>query len=271
MTTMHPHWQATEDDGSVVVPVDSMSAAPVREAVIEPRVTVRTASRKPAAVLGILLVLGIGYVAMGGEFSLPGQVASNAASIVLTKDGPNPESLNVTPGMTVEWKNEDTIPHVLSFDGLSSGGKPLETSPIFPGSTSKMLIPATAKAGTYGYISKTSDISGEIVIATASKSSSSAPKQAAVSAELPSSASSAMEFPPSSSAPALPASALVPVNMHTVGNPNQKPVEPMHAGAPLVPVTQHKPLTNTASGPANWVLIGLTTLVVLVATRRAFR
>ncbi len=271
MTTMHPHWQATEDDGPVVVPVDSMSTAPVREAIIEPRFTVRTASRKPAAVLGILMVLGIGYVAMGGEFSLPGQVASNTVSVVLTGDGPKPESLTVTPGMTVEWKNEDSIPHVLSFDGLSSGGKPLETSPIFPGSTSKMLIPATAKAGTYDYISKTSDVFGTIVIAAATSSKSSSSKQDVAVEIAPPVSSAAAQLPPSSSLPTLPAAALVPVNTHTVGSPNQKPVEPMHAGAPLVPVTQHKPLTNTASGPANWVLIGLTTLVVLVATRRAFR
>jgi len=271
MTTMHPHWQATEDDDSVVVPVDSMSATPAREAVIQPRPVVRTASRKPAAIVGILIVLGTGYVAMGGGFSLPGQVASNSISIVLTKDGPTPESLNVTPGMTVEWKNDDTIPHVLSFDSLSSGGKPLETSPIFPGSTSKMLIPATAKAGTYDYISKTSDISGTIVIAAAAASKSSSSKQAVAAEIAPPASSAAEQVAPPSSVPALPASTLVPVNMHTVGSPNQKPVEPMHAGAPLVPVTQHKPLTNTASGPANWVLIGLTTLVVLVATRRAFR
>lgn len=266
MTTMHPHWQATEDDDSVVLPVDSMSAVTVQEAVISKPVTVRTASRKPAAILGILMVLGIGYAAMGGEFSLPGQVAANSVSVTLTADGADPESLNVTPGMTVEWKNEDTIPHVLSFENLSSNGKPLETSPIFPGSTSTMLVPTTAKPGTYAYLSKTSDLSGEIVIAAAVSSRSSA-SAAAVTA---SSVSSKEIQPPVEPFPQETASVVLPVNTHTIGSPNQKPVEPLHTGAPLKPVTQHKPITNAASGPANWVLIGITTIVVLIATRRAF-
>lgn len=270
MTMIHPHWQATEDDDSVVaVPVDSVNTAEAPAAVMGKPMTVRTASRKPAAIVGILLVLGMGYAAMGGDFSLPGQVAASTVTVTLTKDGPVPESLSVQPGMTVEWKNDDTIPHVLSFDTLSSGGKPLETSPIFPGSTSTMLVPATAKAGTYGYLSKTSDLSGEIVIAAAA-SSSKATVPAAVSSAAAISAFSMPSQAPSS-LPAATASVTLPVNTHTVGSPNQLPVEPLHTGAPLNPVTQHKPIKNTSSGPANWVLIALTTVIVLIATRRAFR
>ncbi len=269
MTHMHPHWQATDEDAPVGIPVDSMSATPVREAIIQPRPMVRTASRKPAAILGILMVMGVGYVAMGGEFSLPGQVASGSVSIVLTKDGPDPKSLRVSPGVTVEWKNQDTIPHVLSFESLVSGGKELETSPIFPGSTALMLIPKETKTGTYEYLSKTSDLGGTIVIVAPGAAAASSSKAPAAIATV-SSVSSAMAAKSSSPA-ALPASAVIPVNIHTVGSPGQKPVEPLHGGAPLAAVMQHKPMTNAASGPANWVLIGMTAVIVLFATRKAFR
>lgn len=266
---MHPHWQATDSDETPSVSVDSMSATPTQEAVIRKPATVRTASRKPAAALGILLVLGMGYASMGGSFALLGQVAGAKATVTLTADGPDPETLTVSPGATVEWKNKDAIPHILSFENLTSGGKPLETSPIFPDATVTMLVPKTTKAGSYDYISKTSDLSGTIVIA-AEQAQSPSSKAASAPAGTVTSAASSLAV---SSTPAaqLPVGALIPVNKHTVGSPNQKPVEPLHTGAPVRPVTQHKPVANTASGPANWVLIGITTLVVLFATRRAFR
>lgn len=292
MTTLHPHWQATDDEQPVRVSVDSLSGPGNADA--RP-MTVRTASRKPAAIVGILAVLGVGYVALGGTLSLPGQVADGGSvSVHLTAKGADPASLTIAPGTTVEWVNDDAIPHVLSFGKLKVDGKPLETPPIFPGSTSRMLVPTNVKADTYSYNSKTSTLSGKIVVllaAAASEASSSAPQadsntslvplenipsvpaQQENAQPSPVAADTVMRQPgtPDSTAEPRQAQVVLPVNFHTVGNPNQGPVEPLHSGAPLAQITQHRPSKTTDSGPALWVLVAITTGTLLVATRRAFR
>jgi len=275
---MHPHWQATDDEQVVAVSVDSLSGPGNGEA--RPMV-VRTASRKPAAIVGILVVLGMGYAAIGGTLSLPGQVATTDASVSvhLTAKGADPASLTITPGTTVEWVNDDTIPHVLSFGKLTVNGKALETPPIFPGSTSTMLVPESVKAGTYSYNSKTSTLSGKIVIQEVVADISSSESFVRKSSEASSASSIALpvtdeEMPaPTDEEGATPSRAqiVLPVNFHTVNSPNQGPVEPLHSGAPLAQITQHKPTKTAESGPAVWVLIAFTTIAVLFTTRKAFR
>jgi len=275
---MHPHWHATDDSDegeTVPVSVDSVSAAPAPAA--KQSAMIRTASRKPAAVVGILLAGAFGYAAfLGNGGLLPGQVSDSAMlNLRLTEKGAIPAALNVAPGMTINVVNEDTIPHVLSFASLSVDGKPLETSPIFPGSKIQVLFPATVPLGTYAYVSKTSELSGEIVIKNLAASSIPASSAAAV----PQKSSASAVFPSTtqqqnssvSSASAKAATAVLPINFHTVGNPQQRPVEPLHTGAPLAAVTQHKPIANTASGPATWILVFATTALVLGVTRKAFR
>ncbi len=281
MTTMHPHWQQTEDEQPVSVSVDSLSQAPLTKA----EVKVRTASRKPAAIVGIFLVLGLGYAALGNPFTLPGQITVSTVPVILSSTGPSPASLEVAAGTTIEWKNEDTIPHVLTFEGMTFQGKQLETAPIFPGSSLTMLIPVSTAAGTYTYNSKTSELSGEIMVLD----ESAAPSSIASSAMMETVTSVGNEDltevqMPDGSLEQLPPAAgmdrpvettqtniVMPVNIHTVSNPNQKPVEPLHSGAPLAQITQHKPLRTTETGPAIWALLASTIASVLFVTRRAFR
>ena len=58
MSTIHPHWQSTDD-----TPVPVRVAAPKNVPVIP--TGAKTVSRRPAAVVGILLTLSIGAVAYG--------------------------------------------------------------------------------------------------------------------------------------------------------------------------------------------------------------
>ncbi|MEK7562893.1 MAG: hypothetical protein AAB544_00685 [Patescibacteria group bacterium] len=58
MSTIHPHWQSTDD-----TPVPVRVAAPKHVPVIP--AGAKTVSRRPAAVVGILLTLSIGVVAYG--------------------------------------------------------------------------------------------------------------------------------------------------------------------------------------------------------------
>jgi len=95
---MHPHWHADDSDEQIVaVSVDSV-VAPVTTAAAQPTV-IRTASRKPAAIVGILLAGAFGYMAFLNSSPLPAQLATDeTATLRLTAEGPVPESLTVNPG-----------------------------------------------------------------------------------------------------------------------------------------------------------------------------
>lgn len=270
MTPLHPHWQADDSEERIVpVSVDGVSADSSQSSA-SPRV--RTVSRRPAAIAGIVLASAFGYLAFANSGTLPGQVTpdTETVSLRLTEAGADPAILQVAPGTLVEISNDDAIPHVLSFDALKVDGKPLETSPIFPGDTLKMLVPVGTPAGSYGYASKTSPLAGTVVIGTS--------VTAAVSSSASSQASSIRPAPvPTAAVTAtddvlVPTNnAVLPVNFHTVGTEGTTPVQPLHGGAPRVPVTQHMPITNANSGPAAWIAVLGAFALVLLVTRRAFR
>lgn len=297
MSPMHPHWQSTDDaDGESVritaSPKEKDIDAPLPSSSSLPR-----ASRRPAAFVGILLfvVLGGAMLNVLQTFQHIQADVSSAATVQISANGVSPDPITVQPGQTITWTNNDTIPHILSSDTLMmSDGKPMLTSPIFPASSTHVLIPATTPLGSYTYISKTSqNVSGTIVVAGASIAGHATPpsneqsslippapiaSQSSSVAPYPSPEASAM-FSSSSSFAAMPTSdftaqVTIPENSHTVGTPQQ--VAPQTFGTfnqqpPAMNTLRKKPTRETSSGPEVWVTIALSAGAFLFIARKQIR
>lgn len=265
MTSMHPHWQATEDEDAVPVRVRTEAVTPVR------------VSRAPAALIGVLLMIGFAAVWFGGVRELIGQLTNPTpdVTIKLTQDGPEPASATVKAGQVIRFLNEDQIPHVLSSKTLpTANGVPFASPGIFAGSDYFYTVPASAPDGTYEYISETSpEFSGTIVLssapAAASASSIPAVTPVAAASSVPT-AASAVPLPvaasSSSAAPSPLTAGVIAVNPYVVGKKS--------AGAPSSKkpgVAQHKPVKNAESGPEIWLAIGCGAVAIAFAAKEAFR
>lgn len=278
MTTLHPHWQSTDDSGERSIPVRINKKRDVPpDAYNAEHPSPVQASRRPAAFAGIFLFFIAGAAALQGYglFGLGGQVSQNSVTIDLTANGATPVTVAVTPGTTITWSNIDTIPHVLSSDALpTADGTPFVTSAIFPGSKTHVLIPASAAPGAYAYISQTSDlVSGQIIVQAEGIAPAVNPfTMPSVATTTLSSSSIASVFVSSaSSSSAVPVSGgRIPVNPHTVGSGNvplpdrQQPG--MHSAA-----SAHIPSGMPETGSATWLTILFAVIGVLFVTRRAFR
>jgi plastocyanin len=287
MTTIHPHWQSTDGDevpvrvrGEAKKPHDKHPALSKKPASV---------SRMPAAVAGIALFAAIGFFWMGGMSNLPSLLGQNSSSVTvtITSDGTNPANVTVAPGMTITWTNNDTIPHVLSSDTLpTQDGKPFLTSAIFPGSTSQFTVPVNAAAGTYAYISKTSQtVSGNIIIAGSpvTGSAQSSVSQAAASSQqstsgvppifMQNSSISSSGFETSSAASEQVSSATaaattgLPQNPHMVGTASMQTAQV--TSAPAYTQTQTHPTSEPSSGPDVMIVIALSVAAVLWISRKA--
>ncbi len=279
MTPMHPHWQSTDDEQEV--PVRAKNAAPERQRQQQSPIRV---SRAPAAVVGILLMLGVAAYSFGGLGEIIGQLTNPTPDVTihLTQDGPDPTPATVRPGQVIRFVNDDQIPHVLSSDTLpTADGTTFSTPGIFSNGDYFYAVPASAQAGTHTYISETSpDLSGEIIIETAVVASSASSVALVVSsassaAALPTSSvpqlplSSAPIFPPLGTTSSVASTSTLPagviaVNPYVVGRTgtttSRKPG-----------VTQHKPTGNTESGPAVWIAIACSAVALYLATKGAFK
>ncbi|UPA23114.1 hypothetical protein K8942_02780 [Candidatus Peribacteria bacterium] len=274
MTTLHPHWQSTDDSDEQAVPVRIKQSQTDSE-----RMPVR-AHRRPAAFAGIFLFFLAGVAALQGYglFSLGGQVNPSSITVHITENGADPVTITVQPGSTITWTNDDSIPHVLSSDTLpTDDGKPFVTSAIFPGSSTHILIPLTATSGAYPYISKTSDIvSGQILIQGGVQMDPYVPSDIVESSSSSSSTSPVVVTPVASSAaslsPAAPVATVtqVPVNPYTVGSGNM-PLPDRQPSGQSPAVSNHTPFSTPETGPAVWIAVVLTTVVLLIVTRKAFR
>ena len=293
MTSIHPHWQETDDDPERRVRIRSnqpQAKAPQTFAV--PR-----ASRRPAAFVGILLFVIAGFAALQGYslFSnLNGQVSPSSTTVHITATGTNPPSITVQPGTTITWTNDDTIPHILSSDTFpTDDGKPFTTSAIFPGNSTHVLVPVNAKSGTYTYISKTSQaVNGTIVIDTATAAAaSSAPapvppaqpttvtqppvlpqqptfpssQQTTTTSTAPNPlAAQAVQPPPDTS------TGILPSNPHTVANADTS-VTPQQYTTTAPVITTHHPIKAAQTGPEVWVVFFLSIVGLLFITRKSLR
>lgn len=276
MTPMHPHWQSTEEEQ--IVPVRDASA---------PQAPARNVSRAPAAIVGILLMLGVAAFSFGGLEALIGQVTNPTPDVTIRilQSGPEPATVDIRPGQTIRWINEDQIPHVLTSETLpTQDGKPFSSTAIFTNSDYFYTVPLAAIDGTHEYISETSpELAGEIVITTAVAVASSSSAPVVVPAPIVSSSSSSiapLPLPVSSAAPQplpieqissasvtpLPAN-VIAVNPHVVGT---RPTGGSSASRKTV-VTDHKPTKHTESGPEVWIVLGCSVIALAIATKGAFR
>jgi plastocyanin len=149
MSSLHPHWQSTNDDDASA----SSSPPPIQKSA-PTRVDIVPASRLPAALVGIVVVTVVGITLAGAWKPLLAQVtgseqtpaapvsatttsskpaAALAVEIHITKDGFSPASVVVQPGQKITWINDQTIPHILTSATLrNQSGSYLNTPAIFP-------------------------------------------------------------------------------------------------------------------------------------------
>jgi plastocyanin len=155
MSNIHPDWQSEED---VPVPVT------VKD---EENASVQI-SRRPAAIVGMLLVVGIGFSFFRGVENLTGQLSGNTQTIRITENGFEPDRLEVEHGQTITWMNEQDVPHIVESGTLCSDtGFCLMTNTLFKGDSDNFTITPDMPSGSYQYTSTIVDgVSGEIVIVT---------------------------------------------------------------------------------------------------------
>lgn len=293
MSTLHPHWQETDDADDRRVRVTAKATKSEAQSALPsspPRVA-QQASRRPAALTGIALFLIAGVAAFQGfnQLSIGGQVSAPTVNVHLRSTGADPVTITVQPGSTIIWTNDDAIPHILSSETLPTvDGKPFVSSSIFPGSSTHILIPLNAKLGAYAYISQTAQtISGQILIkdvaptqnptpvTTTTTQASSVPTTPAPTLSAQSSIaatpSQQAALPTDTSTPETPAptASMIPVNPHTVANSPSLP-ERQSPGDPAISKVRTHPKSAPATGPEVWVTIGLSVGALLFLTRRSF-
>lgn len=256
MTSIHPHWHATEEEEIV----------PIRTKKSDEKAPIRV-SRLPAAMVGILLLFGIAIVSFGGIQSLLGQLTNPTPDITihLKNSGPDPSPAIVSAGQIVRFVNDDSIPHVLSSTTLpTESTSPFSTPGMYAGNDYFYTIPANAAPGTYDYISETNpEFAGEIVVTVPVVTSSSSVAVLAVSPSSSSAVPVALPIQQSSSIKPLPAG-IIAVNPHVVGTKKQ-------SSSTKQGVTQHKPTKNTESGPAIWIAVMCVVLASAITAQRAWR
>ena len=160
-SSLHPHWQDDEQ------PVEVHAKEPEPQASEESDAPQGVAiSRRPAAIVGMVAVIGIGFTLFGGFDALEGQVAGSQNSIAITTRGFEPSSLTVAYGQTITWTNNQDIPHILESQTLCSNtGFCLQTKTLFNGDSDTFTITPDINPGTYEYYSSISEnVRGTIVV-----------------------------------------------------------------------------------------------------------
>lgn len=278
MTTLHPHWQPTDEGRSA----EKESDAPARVAIEGPTPAAKRVSRGPAAILGMLMMASIGVVVMRDPSTLPGQAPAdpNVTFIKIVAGAFDPASVTVVAGKKISWKNESTIPHVLSSEKLIlADGKPMQTNAIFPSATLDIVIPEGTSPGSYAYESQTEKISGTIIVtpnvppASSAASSAEATTPAGGGPIIDGGPTINVSSEPSSEAPVVtdPTTASVlPRNPHTVGTNTQVQLPP-GSNTPPSRKNAAKPDYTPATGPALWAVAVLSVAGVLLVTRRMLK
>lgn len=163
MSNIDPVWQS--EDGEPV-PVTIKETEPLQEGDL----TGVHVSRRPAALVGMLVVMGIGFSFFRGVDTLTGQLAGERfeQTIRITADGFFPASVEVEHGQTIIFVNDQDIPHIVESETLCSDtGFCLMTSTLFNGDQDKFTITPDMLPGNYEYFSSiSSELIGEIIVVT---------------------------------------------------------------------------------------------------------
>ena len=252
MNIVDPHWQIEHEEGQEM-PIH------IREKSSHPVTFVSPATRRPAAIVGVLMVLLIGFFFVHGVQTLRGQTNNGSpVTIHITEEGFNSKSISVKPGQEIQWINDDPkIPHILTSDTLSTISGLLYTDHILPGETFTTTVAADATAGTFVYISLTEDFAGEVVIATAQTK-----KMTQNTGSLQSPQTSLTQkhdtdnvVPPSFTAQTV-SQGLIPHNPYTVGS---SPTSPSGKTSPtsfqtFTSTNTPKPFRQPETGPGLWMV-----------------
>lgn len=166
MSNLHPQWQTT-DEGDTIIPVRAAgSKLPAREESLGGQtMKTTTVSRRPAAVFGILVVVGMATLFYQGVDRLTGQLAATV-DIRIAESGFEPQEIAVARGQQLQWVNERSVPQYIISDTLCRpSGECLNTPTMFQGDTTSYLVPEDIPDGTYSYFSPTDpNLTGTITI-----------------------------------------------------------------------------------------------------------
>jgi plastocyanin len=278
--TPHPNWQSTEAQAS------SATASSGAKAVRRPSgyVPLR-GSPKPAAILGILLTVGLGTALATGQLTLTGQVSSSI-DVSIDVDGFDPASVVVHPGETVTWTNDTVLPQTLEIL-TPDGATALATLTIGTDEVGSVTVPETLAYGVYPFRTiGLSKFTGQITVAELMSSSADA-SSIDTASTLPSGGSSmsansaagidVSNLPIEANPYALtaadltrPAAGRSSSSTSVAGTTD----ETLHGGAPLrqQPGTSYAtPPRHAQSGPAAWGVFALSLVAIGYVIRRQTR
>lgn len=166
MNTLHPHWQSDEGQPVRI----TAKQTPAQQTPTEAPMRFKAVSRRPAAIVGITLTL----LALFGIFRpesgshTVGQ-AQNEYKIVLTPDGPIPDSISVLPGDQVIFLNLLEDPQRINIEEIPNYNGITETDPIDFQNTFTITVNDDAEGGEYGYYGLDADvIQGMVIVESAS-------------------------------------------------------------------------------------------------------
>jgi len=236
MIRIHPHWESIDD---IAV---RQGHPPTRVVVASPR------SRSTAAIIGIIVVLLLGYFFYRETGSLEAQTVADQSNIHITANGMQPIDITVTSGEEITWINDDDKPHILSSDTLETHEGLLYTSAIFPNESYTVLLTDTVLPGQYDYISLTDPaMYGSVLVRENISSSTQYPF-------IPSQTDQAVNPPlfETEPSPSVSAPSSIVINPNTITHQTQKPFRQPETGA------------------STWVA-GLLGLVVLASMMRRAR
>jgi len=278
MRDIDPHWSTGSEDFSASI----SSNARAKEKEIPLRSLI-PASRRPAAITGILIVFAAGFFVTQGLSGLLGQTNTNtplspnsavnssassesAVIITITPAGIEPHSINVKAGDTVTWMNNQEMPHILTSETLlDAEGKPLNSPALFSGMSYAFTLGSSLPDGKYSYISQTSpNVSGELIIGAGTAS-------APIAASSLSKSVSQQVSPPtlpatvSSSSAAAASDTVIDRNPYTVGSSTNRVSSETSVSVP-------KPITQPQTGSGGmWGLVGGSVAVLCWITRKYFQ
>lgn len=162
MSDIHPHWHAIDQEEP------EASGASVR--VSSPNATripigLSHVSRQPAAVVGILVVIGISFLLIRGAQEGTEQLRGSV-EVLITQNGLEPATVTVQQGQEITWINQQDMPHILESRTLCSAADDcLYTRTLFQNDRYTFTVSAGMEPGTYTYSSSTSeDIAGQIIV-----------------------------------------------------------------------------------------------------------
>lgn len=144
-TTIHPHWDATDSGQPEQQPQTRQQRAPARVSIAVPQ-----GSRRPAAIFGIVAVIGLGFLAVQNMGFFAAQVAPAPVIVRIAATGATPKNFSIQQGQSITWKNTDVKERVLASDLMTVDG-PFEDLIIPSGSSATITIADDLTPGSYAY------------------------------------------------------------------------------------------------------------------------